>query len=519
MTTPKKYNPFSNKFDYYDKPVSQISVVTTAADLIATVAAIQKDNLAGTILLRNDLNLLADTTVDLTGIVLNLNGFNIFQGHTDHYQGYKFRIKGTGWQIVNGSFWYNNVAYSEVNLNNNLGIELLGNANDTTEYTSISVRGIFDGINFCNYVGTTVSDSPCIKTSNSNPQLVQWGSIQLTNCIWLSMTGSDGSLPDLKIDNSPFVFQLQATKGTTIVVSKYRSYHHQAGDYGRSMKLITASNSNGVQFQYDGSLNLLNTNIITDWSTTTSGGIIGLSCEYTSDFIRSRKLTTDKTGKFALIANPVTEELEQIAIEDLNGLDENGSLVLPVGTSPISILPHTVKVFAIEVSESVGSSLIPHMTNEITPSGIASDLSNSGSGFESFRAFQQKNNTEKWCANGINQWLQYYWNGNDITFDTYGLSVTTAYLSIAATAWRVQVSNDGIVWTTVDTRTATTITDTEQLFSISSAHTCKYIRITVTASLSSNAYSAFNWVGIYAPTTTRTGLRAMSDNGLFYTLF
>jgi len=325
MGTPKKFNPFSNKFDYYDKPVTKIAVVTTWADLRETVADIQAKNLAGTILLRNDLTLTADTVLDLTGIILNLNGLNIFQGYnigSDHTHGYKLSIKGTGWTITNGAFWYNNLNYNQINVDNNLGMEILGNANDIASFSSITTKGTFESVSFVNYVGTnlTTPHLPNIKTTagySTGGAKIGWGVLNFIDCIFQSFTGNEYPDPNPKIDNCPFVIDLLDTVGTTIFFSKYRGFHQQSGDYGKAIFLNTNNASDGVNWLNDGTINLLNTNIVMDYDIKPTAGTIGVSTATTIDFITKRKLTADKVGKFALIANPTTLELEQISLENL----------------------------------------------------------------------------------------------------------------------------------------------------------------------------------------------------------
>jgi hypothetical protein len=321
---PYKLNPFTEKFDYYETPPvnpAKIVTVTRYSDLVAEAADIQANQLAGTILLRSDLYMTGYEPIDLTGIVLNLNGFSIRQGISSdsyHTTGWVFPIQGTGWVIQNGNFVYNDLNYNDTNYNNNLGIELLGNSADTSSLTSVAVFGTFQSVTFINYVGTTITtpNLPNIKTSKS---AASWGYLSFIDCLFESFTGYEIPDPNPKIDMAPFVIELSTTKGTSIFFSKYRSFHHQSGDYGKAMYINTDNSSRGVNFLCDGTINLLNTNTVINNDIKPTNGIVAISTASTSDFIEKRVLADDIVGKSVLLSNPDTGELEKYPASSLGG--------------------------------------------------------------------------------------------------------------------------------------------------------------------------------------------------------
>ena len=297
-----------------------VTEVTTATDLVAQIADMQSQGLAGTILLKSNLDLTTDTTLDLTGISINLNGFVIKQ------HGFKFRIKGTGFDIRNGSFDFNSYIPSQNNTANNLGMEILGDGNETINISTILVNGTFDNVTFQNYVGTLNDGNPNIVCSNSAGI---WGRLSFFNCLFNSSTGNvDGAIG---ITNCPFVIKTQETVGTSIFFQNYRSIHHQCGNYSHCIDIQTNGIGAGINFFSDATCRLTSTNIVTDFTTKPTGGLIGVSIIGTIDEIDKLTETTDLTGKYVKVINPVSKTLEKLALDVI-------STKLQIGTNDIDNL-------------------------------------------------------------------------------------------------------------------------------------------------------------------------------------
>lgn len=306
MAQKKKLNVFTRKFDYIDSSDSKTVVVTTATDLVAQIADIQSQGLAGTILLKSNLDLTTDTTLDLTGISINLNGFVIKQ------HGFKFRIKGTGFDIRNGSFDFNSYIPSQNNTANNWGMDVIGNAVDTDDVSTILINGIFDNVKWINYVGTLNDGNPNMVCSNSAGS---WGTLTFSNCWWISYTGNiDGSIG---ITNCPFVIETKQTAGTSITIKNHSSSHHQCGNYSHCIEIKTNGIGAGINFFSDATCRLTSTNIVTDFTTKPTGGVIGVSIIGTTDEIEKLTETTDLTGKYLKVVNPVSKTLEKVAVSSI----------------------------------------------------------------------------------------------------------------------------------------------------------------------------------------------------------
>lgn len=144
-----------------------------------------------------------------------------------------------------------------------------------------------------------------------------------------------------------------------------------------------------------------------------------------------------------------------------------------------------------------GDDLVPQMTSNTDPSGVASAsstyLANGGMQLQAFRAFDHASSTF-WEANSPTDvstpFLQYKFAasttvaGYAITaFGTGSVTPDFIYRGISVPkSWEFQGSNDGITWTTIDTQTDITFFMTEEkLFVLDAAASYQYFRLLITA--------------------------------------
>jgi len=303
--------------DYVNSVLPQIALLSagTEQELISAINTINTNShyIAGTIVFKNDIYLTQSRTFNLNTITIDLNGFVLYQSS------FIIQIKGTGWVLKNGIFDFNGLLYTQTNTTNNLGLELLGDAqtidpNSKYAYSSILVNGIFDTLSFNNYIGTLADGNPNIACSKS---LSGWGRLLFFNCFFYSSVGNvDGHIG---ITNNPFVFSMQDHQGLTITMQSHRSMHHQAGAYSRAFEILTKPQSNGVNFCTDGSIYLTNTNFVIDYIAKPTNGTIGIGILNTIDLIDKHTEATDISGKYLLVSDPITKNLLKISTDKFDG--------------------------------------------------------------------------------------------------------------------------------------------------------------------------------------------------------
>lgn len=102
-----------------------------------------------------------------------------------------------------------------------------------------------------------------------------------------------------------------------------------------------------------------------------------------------------------------------------------------------------------------GSSLVPVMTSDTTPSGVASASSNNATAFQAFdgvTAFNSSDLTSGWRGTGSSGTLQYKFAAAQVV-DNYSVTIWKADYS-APRDFKLQGSNDGSAWTDLDTRSS-----------------------------------------------------------------
>ena len=299
----------SKLVNYVSSALPKVALLSagTEQELIDAITSINTNPhyIAGSISFKNDIALTSARLLNLNTITIDLNGFALLQN------GHKIQITGTGWVLKNGILEYNGLTYESNNISNNLGIELLGNAVSINDYSSIIVNGIFETVAFSNYIGTNSSiNNPNIICSKSSGG---WGRLLFYNCQFSSaVNNSIGG-----IAHKPLVFEMQEHNGFTITIQAYRSMHHQSGAYSSAFYIKTSTDSKGVNYSSDGSINLANAkeDILIDYTTRPSGGQIGVGILNTIDIIDKHTETNSISNKYLLLADPQTKQLFKVSTD------------------------------------------------------------------------------------------------------------------------------------------------------------------------------------------------------------
>lgn len=150
-----------------------------------------------------------------------------------------------------------------------------------------------------------------------------------------------------------------------------------------------------------------------------------------------------------------------------------------------------------------GTSQVPTMTSNTTPSGVAS-ASPSLSGGTAYQAFDNNGSTAiYWNVGNLPGILQYQFTaGKVITSYTLRLNTATDTVAIGGwKSWTFEGSNDGSSWDTLDTRSGVTLSaDTDNSFSFSNSTSYTYYRWRVTTGGSTRA--SLNIATMLDPPTT-----------------
>jgi hypothetical protein len=120
-------------------------------------------------------------------------------------------------------------------------------------------------------------------------------------------------------------------------------------------------------------------------------------------------------------------------------------------------------------------------------------------------------------ASALPQWLQYQYTAGK-TAIAYGFRpwFVDNFPSRTPTAWTFQGSNDGSSWTTLDTRSGFSATDSaaSYIWTISAPATYSYYRFNVTAN-GGNAYSGVGRFYIYTTEDPQTGFQTIDNTTIF----
>lgn len=132
--------------------------------------------------------------------------------------------------------------------------------------------------------------------------------------------------------------------------------------------------------------------------------------------------------------------------------------------------------------------LIPTMTSNTTPSGVASASDDLGGDYPAYRAFDKVNVGDAgngWACSGTSGWLQYQFPSSHIITQYTVTNRDAGVLSRAPKSWTFQGSSDGSSFTTLDTQTNITdwaSTTIKHTYPITNTTSYTYYRLNITAS-------------------------------------
>jgi len=136
-------------------------------------------------------------------------------------------------------------------------------------------------------------------------------------------------------------------------------------------------------------------------------------------------------------------------------------------------------VESFEILTGLSRKLSPAMTSNILPDGIASASSEQSSGYAAWQAFDGTDTYWMSLANSNLKWLSYQFPTLKV-ITGYALVGNHLNLDMSPDSWLFQGSNDGISWTTLDSKTGQgSILNAgfRQEYSISGVNEYKYARL------------------------------------------
>lgn len=187
-----------------------------------------------------------------------------------------------------------------------------------------------------------------------------------------------------------------------------------------------------------------------------------------------------------------------------------GAVALPVGTPPSAGIQDEALLYA---AYPPAFTLVPNMTSNTAPSGVASANSNYSSNppYLAFNlnGYYTSSGIDGWVnnSNGFPTWLQYQFPAA-MEITNYSITPSRAgFPNRVPTAWTLQGSNDGSAWTTLDTQTGLTTgwtADTPRTFTIASASYI-YYRINITNNYAGNGNlpTAIRFLALGGPNKTK----------------
>lgn len=139
------------------------------------------------------------------------------------------------------------------------------------------------------------------------------------------------------------------------------------------------------------------------------------------------------------------------------------------------------------------ANLIPTMTSNSAPSGVASASAEFSASFAAWKAMD-KVTSSRWSGSAPTQWLKYdFGSGNAKKIIQYSIGI---YGGDYPTAWTFEGSNDDSAWTTIDTRSTITFsnpeTKTYNMDHFTNLVTYRYYLLNVTAASAGDA-SIHEW--------------------------
>jgi len=134
------------------------------------------------------------------------------------------------------------------------------------------------------------------------------------------------------------------------------------------------------------------------------------------------------------------------------------------------------------------SDLIPDMTSNTEPSGVASASDDLGGGYPAYRAFDDYNVGDAgngWACSGTSGWVQYQFTSSHVITQYTVTNRDAGALSRSPKSWTFKGSNNGTDWTTLDTQSNITdwaSTTIKHTYPITNSTAYSYYRMNITES-------------------------------------
>lgn len=94
------------------------------------------------------------------------------------------------------------------------------------------------------------------------------------------------------------------------------------------------------------------------------------------------------------------------------------------------------------------TTIVPFMTSNTTPSGVASASSVESASYQAWRAFDNGASGSQWHSMGkVNEWIQYKFDNPQVVG---GYRITIQNVGTSPKEWELRASNDGSNWTVLD---------------------------------------------------------------------
>lgn len=203
------------------------------------------------------------------------------------------------------------------------------------------------------------------------------------------------------------------------------------------------------------------------------------------------------------------------------GTSAQGVLVLVNNAAPTTSPVDSVQLYSEDAVSSFTADQIPDMTNNTSPSGVASASSEHSAPFPASAAMTDDSTTSYWLTLSGGEapsWLKYdFGSGNAKTIvrtTIQGGPNVPRY----PTAWTLEGSNNDSAWTTLDTQSSQTFTAGEvKTFTFSNSTAYRYYRINISASGDPDFTEISEWELMEA-TSVSAELRVRNEAGDITTL-
>lgn len=174
-----------------------------------------------------------------------------------------------------------------------------------------------------------------------------------------------------------------------------------------------------------------------------------IACKYTA--------SSGAAGSFSDLGGIVDTEIPVASSDTPNGyfyfIKVDKGLLLADKVVQHSVSWNTLNKGGFISGRAFKQSLIPKMTSDIAPSGIASANGDDGT-YKPWQAFDKVYTGVGWAANAktTNTWLAYEFTEARVV-GSYRITPRSNYLISAPKDWRIEATNDNINWAVLDTQT------------------------------------------------------------------